>query len=1133
MSFRFAVASVLAALGALVFVTCSSSLTTVECSGGVVCPAVTGCTPDGHACVSASGCGDGVVGASEQCDDGNQVDTDDCRTGCTLNVCGDGALDTQGDRTDTCDDGNDSSGDDCVAVSGQCRPARCGDGHVDGQGPHVETCDDGNDAQGDECRDDCQGKAACGNGVADPGEQCDPGAAMQDTADCDRDCTVPRCGDGHRNAGASEACDPGSMGTVAGSTATCNHDCTVPACGDGLVNRAFTPMNGAVPEQCDDGNTAPDDGCSAVCRIESCGNGVVESGNHEQCDDGNGTDTDGCRNNCQLPRCGDGLASTPPLEVCDTNGDSPTCNANCTTPACGDGRVNPLFTPDGGSGPEACDDANTVAGDGCSALCGIEGCGDGAVAADAGEQCDDGNALDTDACRNNCQSARCGDGVVRQGAESCDTAGNSASCDSDCTVPECGDGVVNALTLPLAEQCEDGNTASGDGCSATCRLEPFQLTVVKSGDGTGVVTSTPAGLDCGGDCTELYGDGAIVTLSAAPAANATFAGWSGACSGAGPCTLTLDGPKTATATFAANRLTVTRSGSGSGTVTATAPAGIINCGADCSETVDTGTMVTLVASPNASSLFSGWSGGGCNGTGNCTVPVNQATSVDARFTLRDFTLSLTKAGLGAGTVTSGPLGLNCGPSCLSAMFDYTADTMVVLSAAPEADSLFSGWSGSGCSGTGQCQVTMSMARSVTATFARRAFTVRATRTGPGGTVTSSPAGVNCGSDCNESYLAGTTVTLTATPLAGDAFVGWSGGPCLGTLPCTFTVAGDVTVNAAFTDNTLTVVRTGGGTGTITSSPAGITCGSDCFQDYNAGTSVTLTATAAAGARFTGWTGGGCGATSTCAVTLNAPTTVTADFVRTFTLTLTKAGSGAGTVTSAPGGLSCGDGCPSASGEFDDQTVVILSAVAGSGSVFVGWSGSGCSGTGSCVVTMSQARTVTAQFALAMTLNVGKAGTGAALGTVQSSPAGIDCGNDCSEAYVEGTVVTLVAATSGGATFTTWSGAAGCTTATTCLVTMSAARNVTATFAAPSFTLTVTKAGAGAANGTVTASPAGINCGADCSEAYTSGTMVTLFAAVANGATFTGWSGAAGCTTATTCVVTVTAARTVTATFSQP
>ena len=77
--------------------------------------------------------------------------------------------------------------------------------------------------------------------------------------------------------------------------------------------------------------------------------------------------------------------------------------------------------------------------------------------------------------------------------------------------------------------------------------------------------------------------------------------------------------------------------------------------------------------------------------------------------------------------------------------------------------------------------------------------------------------------------------------------------------------------------TLSVFKSGHGSGTVTSSPAGINCGTDCTETYNSGTSVTLTATAAADSTFAGWSGGGCSGTSTCALTMDAAKTVTATF----------------------------------------------------------------------------------------------------------------------------------------------------------------------------------------------------------------------------------------------------------------
>ena len=124
-------------------------------------------------------------------------------------------------------------------------------------------------------------------------------------------------------------------------------------------------------------------------------------------------------------------------------------------------------------------------------------------------------------------------------------------------------------------------------------------------------------------------------------------------------------------------------------------------------------------------------------------------------------LTVSKLGTGSGTVTSNPGGIDCGATCTAS---YLADTVVNLSAAAAAGSSFTGWSGA-CSGAGACAVTMSAAQSVTATFTLdpvfHALTVSKMGTGSG-TVTSDPAGINCGATCAASYLADTVVTLTAS-----------------------------------------------------------------------------------------------------------------------------------------------------------------------------------------------------------------------------------------------------------------------------------------------------------------------------------------------------------------------------------
>ena len=156
------------------------------------------------------------------------------------------------------------------------------------------------------------------------------------------------------------------------------------------------------------------------------------------------------------------------------------------------------------------------------------------------------------------------------------------------------------------------------------------------------------------------------------------------------------------------------------------------------------------------------------------------------------------------------------------------------------------------------------------------------------------------------------------------------------------------------------------------------------------------------------------------------------------LTVTKTGSGFGTVTSSPGGISCGPTCSAPFGIVP----VTLTATAAPGSSFVGWSGA-CSGAGTCSVAMGSDRAVTATFESDKALTLTKAGNG--LGVVTSNPAGISCGAACVHTFRHGTALTLTAAATPRSVFKGWSGA--CTGTATCAVTMSAAQSVTATFAA--------------------------------------------------------------------------------------
>ena len=243
-----------------------------------------------------------------------------------------------------------------------------------------------------------------------------------------------------------------------------------------------------------------------------------------------------------------------------------------------------------------------------------------------------------------------------------------------------------------------------------------------------------------------------------------------------------------------------------------------------------------------------------------------------------YPLRVTRAGTGDGSVSSLPAGIECSVTCTA---DFTAGTVVTLTAAPKPDSVFAGWIGAGCGNTDSCVVTMDAAKSVAAVFSALSQpTLIVNKDGTGsGSVTSSPVGIACGASCLAGFAQGVVVTLTATAEPFSAFSGWSGAGCSGADICVITMDTAKMVTATFTYVThpLTVTKTGSGTGTVTSNPAGIACGPTCTASL--GGVVTLTAVADIGSSFTRWNGAGCHGSGPCVLTMDAAKTITATFSR--------------------------------------------------------------------------------------------------------------------------------------------------------------------------------------------------------------------------------------------------------------
>jgi hypothetical protein len=172
--------------------------------------------------------------------------------------------------------------------------------------------------------------------------------------------------------------------------------------------------------------------------------------------------------------------------------------------------------------------------------------------------------------------------------------------------------------------------ATDFGSSTDACISIRHLTILRTGNGSGTVSDNEGAISCGATCAAFLNDGTNVTLTAAPAPDATFTGWSGGgCSGTGECVVTMDADTEVTATFTSSKLTVAWNGTGAGVVSGSV--GDISCGRSCTDLFPVGATVTLTATPYPGSTFAGWEGGGCSGTGTCTVTLLGDLSVLANF----------------------------------------------------------------------------------------------------------------------------------------------------------------------------------------------------------------------------------------------------------------------------------------------------------------------------------------------------------------------------------------------------------------------------------------------------------------------------------------------------------------------
>ena len=476
---------------------------------------------------------------------------------------------------------------------------------------------------------------------------------------------------------------------------------------------------------------------------------------------------------------------------------------------------------------------------------------------------------------------------------------------------------------------------------------------------------------------------------------------------------------------------------------------------------------------------------------------------------------------GDGYVDSYPSGILCGAACVES---YNTGTVMTLTAHPSEGATFTRWGGCDSFSEMICTVNLDSDRTVVATFSGKVYSeynLRVYRAGSLGVVRTDPFSIYCGSICTYDearFEAGSVVKVIATPNPGHVFIEWSG-DCSGASPiCTLTMDSGKTATATFgvatTGNetqqsstySITVKKTGEGTGTVTSSDKKINCGSACTTSYNKGDSTTLTAIASPGSTFKVWSGGCSGTKTTCSIISDSARTVVAEFSTTvytygLRITTSKTLKGGGKVVSADGKINCED----CNVQIPEGSNVTLTAIPSESVIFDGWSGDFCDNIKepTCNFTMvSTTKSVHANFKALYIILVENKGPGK--GVVKSKDALIDCGTNCSITQVEGTEVILEAIPERRSIFVGWEGpcSSGGGKSKTCTVSFNADKKFIANFDHYMLPLIVEKTGPGK----VSSEDNKINCGFACSTKYILDSVVNLTQTPEPNSRFKGWGG---------------------------
>jgi hypothetical protein len=646
------------------------------------------------------------------------------------------------------------------------------------------------------------------------------------------------------------------------------------------------------------------------------------------------------------------------------------------------------------------------------------------------------------------------------------------------------------------------------------------LTVVRGGNGSGTVQSDAGGISCGTACSASFLYGTMVNLTATPATGSSFAGWSGACTGVGACSVSMTQAQNVSANFTLNTYALSVSGVPSGAVFTSMPA--LTCGGGaCNGSFAYGTQVKLTGGNNAQYNFGAFSGGGCTLGTTCTITVSGPTTVAASYTLNSYPVTVNRPAGASLNITSTPA-LTCSGSSCTGTLPYGA--VVSLQAGDNAQYAFAGYSGGGCGASSTCSVMVGAAVTVTASYTVQSYPVSVSfPSGAALSATSVPALTCSAASCSGTVPYGTMVSLVASNNAQYSFQSYTGGGCSTSASCNVTVQAATTVSAAFAVNSYGLSVTGVPAGAnFTSAPA-LTCsGTTCSGTFSYGSTVVLTGGNNAQYAFTRFTGAGCALGTSCSVSITGATSVAASYgVVSYPVTVNRPAGAQLTITSAPALTCSGSSC---TGSLPYGTMVSLAAANNAQYNFQSYSGGGCGTNATCSFPVQGPTTVDASFSLVgYSLTV----TGVPAGAVFNSTPALTCmAGTCSGSFSFGTMVSLSGASNAQYAFGGLSGAS--CTGTMCTVTINGALVVNASYSLRSYPVTINRpAGASLS---ITSNPALTCAGASCTGSLSYGSSVVLGAANDAQYSFSSYTGG-GCSTNPNCTVGITGPTTVTASYS--